>query len=140
MSDTTPDLPRHFQRALGERIKERRRELQLTQVRLSALADISRAALANIEAGNQRTSVFLLARLAETLDVSPGELIPSLSEAQARLRRARRASVPAAGKTELLARELRKFNIAVEPQGGLQEALQEVRRRKRPRKPKEKTP
>ena len=140
MSKTTLTITHQFQRALGEHIKERRRELKQTQLDLSRNVGISRTALANIEAGNQRTSVFLLARLAETLDVSPGELIPSLSEAQARLRRARRASVPAAGKTELLARELRKFNIAVEPQGGLQEALQEVRRRKRPRKPKEKTP
>ena len=139
MPENTADLPRHFQRALGERIKERRRQLQLTQVQLSALADMSRAALANIEAGNQRTSVFLLARLAKTLDISPGDLIPTLSEAQSRLRHARRASVPSAGKAELLTRELRKLHIAVEPEVGLQETLKEVRRRGPARKPKEGT-
>jgi len=128
MPDDTYSLPGQFWRILGERIKERRRELKRTQLEVSAAVEISRAALANIETGKQRTSVFLLARLAKVMKISPGNLIPDLSEAEERLQRVRRTSVFASD-AKLLTRELENLNIAVEPhKGGLQNALREVRR------------
>jgi len=110
----------------GERVKSRRRDMNFTQAQLSAEVNISRTALTNIEKGNQRTNIFLLACLAQALKTPPGDLIPDLSEAKQRLQQAKRESVSTPSEAELLTGELRKLNVSVKPAGGLDKALREV--------------
>lgn len=126
MQDNPGSLTRQFLVIFGERVKSRRRDQNLTQAELSAEVDISRTALTNIEKGNQRTNVFLLARLAHVLKTPPGDLIPDLSEAKQRLQRVKRVSVSTPGEAELLTGELQKLNISVQPTGGLEQALRDV--------------
>ena len=126
MQDSPGNLSSQFLVIFGERVKSHRRDLKRTQAELSAEVGISRTALTNIEKGNQRTNVFLLARLAQVLKTPPGDLIPDLSEAKQRLQQARRASVSTPSEAELLTGELRKLNIPVKPDGGLDRALHEV--------------
>lgn len=127
MPDNPGSMSSQFLVIFGERVKSHRRDQKLTQVELSAKVGISRTALANIETGNQRTNVFLLARLAHVLKIPPGDLIPDFSEAKQRLQQAKRVSVSAPNEAELLTGELRKLNISVQPAGGLDKALREVR-------------
>lgn len=134
MAKTSPNLLRQFQGILGERIKAQRRKAGLTQVQLSELVEISRTALANIEVGNQRTSVFLLARLAEALKVSPGDLIPGIDEAEERLQKTRQVSVHARSKPKLMIQELEKLNISVGPESNLQSVLKEVQKQPKKRR------
>jgi len=126
MQDSTGSLTRQFLVIFGERIKSRRRDMNFTQAQLSAEVNISRTALTNIEKGNQRTNVFLLARLAHVLKTPPGDLIPDLSEAKQRLQQAKRESVSTPSEAKLLTGELRNLNISVKPAGGLDKALREV--------------
>lgn len=116
-----------FQQIFGERIKARRRELRLTQMELSEHLHISRTMLANIETGAQRTSVFLLARLAQTLEVSTEDLVPDIAEAEARFKQSRKVSLVTENKPVLLSRELEALNISVGSGATLEEALKEVR-------------
>jgi len=127
MPDSTPSLSNQFQAILGERIKAQRSKKRLTQVQLSELVGVSRPALANIETGKQRVSVFLLARLAEQLEILPGDLIPKLAEAEAKTTQERQISIGAHGKPELLTRELKNLNISLESEGRLESALAEVK-------------
>lgn len=117
-----------FQRIFGGRVKARRRELRLTQLELSERLHISRTMLANIETGVQRTSVFLLARMAQTLQVSPEVLVPGIAEAEARLKQSRKVSLATENKPVLLSRELEELNISVDAGATLAGALEEVRR------------
>lgn len=126
MQDNPGSLTRQFLVIFGERIKSRRRDLNLTQAELSVEVNISRTALTNIEKGNQRANVFLLARLAQALETSPGDLIPDLSEAKQRLQQAKRVSVSTPNEAELLTGELQKLNISVKPAGRLDRTLREV--------------
>ena len=120
-------LLEQFQQIFGERIKARRRELRLTQLELSGRLQISRAMLANIETGAQRTSVFLLARLAQILEVSTEDLVPDIVEAEARFKQSRKISLATENKPVLLSRELEALNISVGSRATLEEALKEVR-------------
>lgn len=124
---TSANLSEQFRRLFGERVKARRRELRLTQLELSGRLHISRTMLANIETGAQRTSVFLLARLVQTLDVSTGDLVPDIDEAEDRLRQSRKVSLNVEGKPALLSRKLEELNISVDSGGTLEKALKEVR-------------
>lgn len=65
---------------LGQLIRERRRELGLTQERLASQVSISRASIANIETGRQRILVHQLYMIAEKLDVEPVALLPGPDE------------------------------------------------------------
>ena len=73
------DPPLLYKR-LGSIIKERRRQLGFTQEHLSNQLGISRASLANVETGRQRTLVHQLYRLAEELDVEVTALLPDPEE------------------------------------------------------------
>ncbi len=117
----------HFQEIFGERIKARRRELHLTQIELSERLHISRTMLANIETGTQRTSVFLLARLAQTLEVSTEDLVPDMTDAEARLEQSRKVALSTETRPALLSQELEALNISVDFGSTLEEALKEVR-------------
>ena len=65
---------------LGTIIKERRRQLGLTQEYLSNQLGISRASLANVETGRQRVLVHQLYQLAEKLDLEVTALLPDLEK------------------------------------------------------------
>lgn len=119
-------LLEHFQQIFGECIKARRRDLRLTQIELSERLHISRTMLANIETGAQRTSVFLLARLAQTLKVSINDLVPDIKEVEARLKQSQKVSLRTTNKPALLTQELEALNISVNPGSTLKEALKEV--------------
>ena len=73
------DTPLLYRR-LGIAIKERRKQLGLTQEQLSAQLEISRASLANIETGRQRLLVHQLYRLAGCLAVNVVALLPESDE------------------------------------------------------------
>lgn len=63
-------------RIWGERLRDRRTTLGLTQVQVAGLADITQSAVGHFEAGNHipldRTKV----ALAKALGTTPGELFP----------------------------------------------------------------
>ena len=67
---------------LGTIIKNRRRQLGLTQAHLSSQLGISRASLANVETGRQRVLVHQLYQLAEKLDVKVTALLPDPEETE----------------------------------------------------------
>ena len=76
---SVPHTPLLYKR-LGTIIKERRRQLGLTQEHLSSQLGISRASLANVETGRQRVLVHQLYQLAEKLDVNVTSLLPDPEE------------------------------------------------------------
>ena len=117
-----------FQQIFGQRIKAQRRERDLTQKELSEQLHISRTMLANIEAGSQRTSVFLLARIAETLKVPVEQLVPKITEAEERLAQRRKMPLRTDKKPKLLSDELEALNISVTSGSTLEKALKEVQR------------
>lgn len=121
-------LGEQFQQIFGERIKARRRELRLTQSQLSERLHISRVHLANIEAGSRRTSMFLLARIAEVLEVPLEQLMPKIAEAEERLAQSRKVSLRTEKKPKLLSGELEALNISVASGSTLEKALKEVQR------------
>ena len=125
---TNSNLAEQFQQIFGGHIKARRRELRLTQLELSERLHISRTMLANIEMGTQRTSVFLLARLVQTLEISIEDLVPSITEAEARLKQNRKVFLATENKPPLLNRELEALNISLDSGSTLKEAIKEVRR------------
>ena len=115
-----------FQQIFGQRIKAKRRERNLTQKELSKQLHISRTMLANIEAGSQRTPVFLLARMAETLQVPIEQLVPKIAEAEERLAQRRKVSLRTEKKTKLLSDKLEALNISVDSGATLKKALKKV--------------
>jgi transcriptional regulator with XRE-family HTH domain len=62
------------QTLLGVRIRDRRRELGLTQVTLATRAGLSRPSIANVEAGRQNVGLRQLLSLANALDVEVAAL------------------------------------------------------------------
>jgi predicted transcriptional regulator len=60
---------------LPENVRARRRKLKLTQPALAAQIGVSRAAIAQIEAGKIWPAKATLYRLAEALRTTPGRLI-----------------------------------------------------------------
>ena len=114
-----------FQQLFGQRVKNRRQKLGITQATLAGKIRMSRSALANVETGEQRTSVFQFAKLAHALQTPPGDLLPALEEAEAE--NVRKISVSANGKTDLLDQELRKYNKALDRNLDPDSALQEIR-------------
>ena len=57
-------------KALGKRIKNKRKEKHLTQEQLSEICDLSTAHIGHIERGTRIMSVDVLVRLSRALDVS----------------------------------------------------------------------
>lgn len=117
-----------FQQIFGERVKTRRRELRLTQSQLSERLHISRVHLANIEAGSRRTYIFLLARIAETLNAPLEQLMPKMTEVEERLAQRRKVSLQTEKRPKLLSGELEALNISVASGSTLEKALKEVQR------------
>lgn len=121
-------LGEQFQQIFGKRIKTRRRELRLKQSELSERLHISRVHLANIEAGSRRTSMLLLARIAEALEVPIEQLVPKIVEAEERLAQRRKMSLRTEKKPKLLSGELEALNISVDSGATLKKTLKEVQR------------
>lgn len=63
-------------RILGDGVRRLRRERGMSQERLANEIDLSRSALANIEAGHQRVAFHQYLALAKALRVNPAELLP----------------------------------------------------------------
>jgi transcriptional regulator with XRE-family HTH domain len=75
---------------LGEALKRRRLERNLTLEQLSAKSGVSRAAISKIERGDSGASTPVLGKLAEALDLSISQLVGGLrSESVLRIPRAR---------------------------------------------------
>jgi transcriptional regulator with XRE-family HTH domain len=67
-------------RAVGESIRRRREEMQMTQSRLGAEAGVLRTSVTNIEAGRQRPPLHLLFKICAALGVETSTLIPDNAE------------------------------------------------------------
>lgn len=65
---------------VGKRIKEAREKLAFNQARLAAEAEITPAAISQIEAGDRLPSTPILRRLAQALQVSVDFLLGSTNE------------------------------------------------------------
>ena len=129
-----PHLIQQFQEILGERVRAQRREARLTQFALAEQAEVSRATLANIEVGTQRASAFLLAQLAQALDIPVEKLVPGLAEARAKLEESRRVPLDGEDLPKLLKRHLEDLDLSVEAASTLDDALEAVGVRRNRRK------
>ena len=65
-------------REVGERIRERRRWLNLTQEQLAEAAGISWSSVQRVEAGSPAMRISYYLRIARALDVDPGELVKDI--------------------------------------------------------------
>ena len=72
--------------------------------------------------------MFLLARIAETLEVPIEQLMPKIAEAEERLAQSRKVSLRTEKKPKLLSGELEVLNISVASGSTLEKALKEVQR------------
>ncbi|MDP9475224.1 MAG: helix-turn-helix domain-containing protein [Actinomycetota bacterium] len=64
-------------RAVGERVRRRREEVQMTQSRLGAEAGVLRTSVTNIEAGRQRPPLHLLFKICAALGVETSTMMPA---------------------------------------------------------------
>lgn len=69
-----------LQRALGDRIRERRHELELTQAEVAFTAGIHYSYIGSLESGARNPSIDLIARLARALEIDLGELLEGLQD------------------------------------------------------------
>jgi transcriptional regulator with XRE-family HTH domain len=73
-----------FQHALGQAVKARRKELQLTQEGVSLRADLHQRWISNVENGKRNPSYASLRRLAAGLDLSASQLIARAEQIETR--------------------------------------------------------
>ena len=71
------DQGAQIQQAVGALIQAKRKAVGMSQETLSAAIGLSRSSIANIECGRQKIGVPLLYRLAELLQTTPHDLLPS---------------------------------------------------------------
>jgi transcriptional regulator with XRE-family HTH domain len=64
----------------GQRVRQHRERLNLNQAEIGRAVGLSRASIANIETGRQRTPIHHLYRLARALRVDVHALLPAASE------------------------------------------------------------
>ena len=67
-------------KVLGETIKKRRIELNLSQEKFAELCNVHRTYISQIERGLKSVSVKILFSLAENLNASPSELIKEVEQ------------------------------------------------------------
>ena len=120
---TNTGLTKKFQELFGQRVKACRRNKGATQFSLAENLRVSRAKLANIEAGTQRTSVLLLARLSKILEIPVGDLVPSLSEAETLLAEDKTVVLRTDTPPAMLTKELEELDLSVEAGSTLEEIL-----------------
>ena len=89
MADTRPhpaaDLPKEINRNLGQAVRERRTDIDLTQGELAERIGMSRASVANIEAGEQAVSVAVLLALATALGLPAEALVAAARDGATRV-------------------------------------------------------
>ena len=64
---------------LGRRIRDERKQKKISQDELAASCGLTRASIANIEAGRQRLAAHRLCEIATALDTEPAQLLPPSS-------------------------------------------------------------
>jgi transcriptional regulator with XRE-family HTH domain len=78
VSHTMPEPISPATRVLGERIRERRLALGLSQESLAEQSDIHWTFLGQVERGRRNLSLHNLLKIASGLEVDPGELVRGL--------------------------------------------------------------
>jgi len=68
---------------IGGVIRQRRKQLKLTQEKLAPLVALSRTSLANIESGRQKILLHQLFAFAEALALQPADLLPKMARTTA---------------------------------------------------------
>lgn len=66
-----------FYRALGERVRRERKRAEMSQAELAQRLGLTRASIANLEAGRQRPAAHQAATLAKVLEVPIQDLLPA---------------------------------------------------------------
>lgn len=79
--------PTPLQRELGDRIRQRRMEQNLTQANLAFESGIHPTYIGSLETGGRNPSIDLLARLARALDMDLGDLVEGLQTLKGRTRK-----------------------------------------------------
>ena len=72
--------PEDIYKVVGRKIRRRREELKRTQAHVAVVAGISRASVANIEAGRQQVLVHHLYGIASALSCEPSTFLPTLED------------------------------------------------------------
>jgi transcriptional regulator with XRE-family HTH domain len=72
-----------FQAALGQAVKARRQELELTQEELHLRSELHQRWISNVETGKRNPSYASLRRLAAALDLSASELLARAEQIEA---------------------------------------------------------
>jgi len=72
----TVTLTAEIYKHIGKRLRELRREKQVTQARLAEIVALNRTSITNIEKGRQKLLVHTLFDLAQALGVHPSDLLP----------------------------------------------------------------
>jgi transcriptional regulator with XRE-family HTH domain len=67
-------------RILGERLRNRRRELRISQVDVANLSQVDLANYGRVERGVGNPTLVTILQLAVTLEVDPGELLQGLDD------------------------------------------------------------
>ena len=70
---------------LGERIKMRREELELSQLELSSLVGLGRTSISNIEKGKQSPPLSVIYEICDALNIDIQLLLPTSSEVKERV-------------------------------------------------------
>ena len=77
--------PTPLQRELGDRIRTRRVELDLTQAALAFRSGIHYSYIGSLESGGRNPSIDLVARLARSLETDLGSLLEGLQDLEGRI-------------------------------------------------------
>lgn len=80
-----------FYQQLGSRIRDARKAVGLTQAELADAAGLTRASVANIEAGRQKVLVHHLVSIAATTESSVASLLPGSESLGVDMERVRRS-------------------------------------------------
>ena len=80
MVDTRTLFREKIYRTIGQKVGKLRRGSGLSQARLAAKVELTRAAISALEKGRQGVSVASLCRLAAALEVAPSYLLPDEQE------------------------------------------------------------
>lgn len=75
MSDSESELYKY----VGAQLRARRQALQLTQAYLAEQVGLLRSTIANIEAGRQRITLYVLYQLCEALELGVAAVLPAMS-------------------------------------------------------------
>jgi transcriptional regulator with XRE-family HTH domain len=74
----------HIKKLFGSHMRRLRRDRDLTQAQVAELADLHQTYVAEIETGRRNPGLVNIVYLARALDVTPGELFESFTQAELR--------------------------------------------------------